>query len=479
MNDNNFQRLLVLLLLSLSGLLLLYWLPDKVFGHKLKKVDMLSDIREKPASLSLDSLLRQLEAQDTIIEIHKRNSVSQTSGLDSARLALRDSLYQTLYNADGADSVGKHIEDYSAGHIGLSRFFTALKKIKTLQRPVRIAVMGDSFIEGDIFVADLRAAFQKQFGGNGVGFVPIFSVADQFRPTINQSVENWTTFSLQKDTTHHYLLSGSFFEPKEKASLTIEPAEKYPDLNKVPSFKLYYSGIHPGHIAYTINADRDTIIKDLPSKNLPGSFEIKHAFSEGTFFFWGGENLQVYGTALEENNGVVVDNFSLRGNSGLILNRLDIKLCNAFAEARAYDLIILQYGLNVVSEEILNYGWYRTRMIQVIRHIQKCFPNTDILLMGVSDRAYQNGDSFETMPAVFALLHAQRQIVQITNITFWNTFGAMGGTNSMCRFVENNWASKDYTHLSFRGGKEIAKVLYEAFMLEKKFYDKANGSIQP
>ena len=43
----------------------------------------------------------------------------------------------------------------------------------------------------------------------------------------------------------------------------------------------------------------------------------------------------------------------------------------------------------------------------------------------------------------------------------------------MVRYVENNWASKDYTHLSFRGGKEIANALLDALMLEKAFYDEA------
>jgi hypothetical protein len=269
-----------------------------------------------------------------------------------------------------------------------------------------------------------------------------------------------------------------FFEPEDDAWLKVKPADKYPTLNDVSSFKIYYSGNNPGVMYYTTDGNQDTIKRVLPAKAEPGFIEINHTFSEGEFFFEGNENMQVYGTALEDNVGIVADNFSLRGNSGLILDRLDLKLCNAFAKARPYDLIILQYGLNVVSEEILNYGWYRTRMIQVIKHIQECFPNTDLLLMGVSDRAYQNGETFETMPAVFALLYAQRQIAQRTNITFWNTFGAMGGINSMSRFVENNWASKDYTHLSFRGGKEIAKVFYEALMLEKEFYDKANESVQ-
>lgn len=474
--ENSFVRLLVVLCIVLVGCIALYWLPDTIGGYKLKKIDLLADIRVKPPVLSLDSLMKQLEETDTIPE-HEimPDSLALIHTLDSAKLALRDSLYQTLYSVAEGDSLGIHIEDYAIGHTGLSRFFSALNARDTLDRPVRIAFLGDSFIEGDIFVADLRTALQKQFGGNGVGFVPIYSITDQYRPTINQKAEGWKMFSILKDTTHTYMLSGTRFEPKEKASLHIKPAEKYPELGNVSSFTFYYMGDKPGLIAYATDIQPDTIVSRLPVREELGGIEIEGPFEEAFFSFSGGEDLQAFGTALEDNKGIVVDNFSLRGNSGLILERLNIDLCRSFAKVRPYDLIVLQYGLNVVSEEILNYSWYRARMIQVVRHIQQCFPDADVLLMGVSDRAYQAEDSFETMPAVLALLHAQRQIAKSTGITFWNTFGAMGGVNSMTRYVENNWASKDYTHLSFRGGREIANAFYEALILEKEFYDEAEA----
>lgn len=476
--ENSFVRLFVVLFIALVGSILLYWLPDTIGGYKLKKVDLLADVRVKPVALSLDSLMKQLEETDTIPE-HEiiPDSIVLDQTLDSAMLVLRDSLYHTIYAVAGADSSGVHLEDYSTGHIGLARFFSALKSRETLDRPVRVAFLGDSFIEGDIIITDLRTALQKRFGGNGVGFVPVFSITDQYRPTINQKAEGWKAHSVLKDTTHAYMFSGTLFNPDEKASLRIKPADMYPQLADVSSFKFYYRGNSPGTMAYVTDTQPDTIVKRLAAKKDPGFIEIDKPFQEAFFHFSGGEDMQAFGTALEDNKGVVVDNFSLRGNSGLILDRLDTDLCRNFAEVRPYDLIVLQYGLNVVSEEILNYGWYRARMIKVVRHIQQCFPDADILLMGVSDRSYQAEDSFETMPAVLALLHAQRQIAKSTGITFWNTFGAMGGVNSMTRFVENNWASKDYTHLSFRGGREIAKAFYEALMLEKEFYDEAEKSI--
>ena len=169
-----------------------------------------------------------------------------------------------------------------------------------------------------------------------------------------------------------------------------------------------------------------------------------------------------------------MDNYSLRGNSGLILNRVDSMQSVALNKVRPYDLIILQYGLNVANDSVLQYGWYGKKMEIAIRYLRRCYPTADVLVLGVSDRGRQFDGKFETMPSVLALLHSQRQMAKRMGVTFWNVFGAMGGENSMVRYVENNWASKDYTHLSFRGGKELARILYEALMREKKFYDEAD-----
>ena len=86
----------------------------------------------------------------------------------------------------------------------------------------------------------------------------------------------------------------------------------------------------------------------------------------------------------------------------MILERLDVSRCQALNKIRPYDLIVLQYGLNVVSDSVMNYGWYSSRMVKVINHIQLCFPEADILMLGGSDRSRQDDGEFETMPAVLA-----------------------------------------------------------------------------
>lgn len=473
--ENSFGRLLALLLITLAICLGLYHLPDSLFGMKIKKVDLLSDLRVKPSSSSLDSLRTQLEQPDTleIDSVAIRDSLLKVSNMDSIALVQRDSLYRVMHAEQGADSLGIRIEDYSVGHVGLKRFFAALKNSHEERRPARVAFLGDSFIEGDILVADFRSGLQKKFGGHGVGFVPVTSVASQFRPTIEQKAKGWITSSILTDHDHAYTLSGMTFSPQDKeATLSVKTTKSYPELQTVSSVKLLYEQNTSTHMQLVCNGD--TIMEALPSTSTIRQYERDGSFTEASFSFTEADGLQVLGVALEDNTGVIVDNYSLRGNSGMVLSRLDISRCRQLNEIRSYDLIILQYGLNVVSDEMLQYGWYTKRMEEAIHRVQACFPDADILLLGVSDRSHQIDGEFQTMPAVLALLHAQRQIARRTGIAFWNVFGAMGGENSMVRFVNNNWASKDYTHLSFRGGREIASALLKAILLEKDFYDEAD-----
>ncbi|MCD7915904.1 MAG: hypothetical protein LUG96_12040 [Tannerellaceae bacterium] len=474
--ENNFGRLLTLLFLTLFICVGLYWLPDRIFGQKIKKVDLFSDIRQKPEPLSLDSFLVQLEQADTLIidSVTIRDSIIQAGIMDSMVLVVRDSLYHALYALQGGDSSGTRIEDYSVGRIGLKRFFDALNQSRSMDRPVRIAFMGDSFIEGDIIVADFRETMQKEFGGHGVGFVPLSSVASQFRPTIDQKAKGWERHSVLSDKEFSYVLSGMLFEAvEEEVSVSFKTVDRYPSLKEVSSLKFLYQYDKEVEMKLTYNGSEDTLHSFLPSAQQVGQYVLEDRITEGTLTLTGATGLRALGIALEDDQGVIVDNFSLRGNSGLLLMHLDSAQCRSFQEIRPYDLIVLQYGLNIVYEEMLQYGWYRKRMVEVVRHVRNCFPDTDILMLGVSDRSYQYEGEFLTMPAVLALLHAQRQAAKQVGVPFWNVFGAMGGENSMVEFVEKNWASKDYTHLSFRGGREIAKALFEALKLEKEFYDEA------
>ena len=312
-----------------------------------------------------------------------------------------------------------------------------------------------------------------------MGFVPVNSVAAKFRPTVKQEGEGWQTISMLDSAQNIFTPSGMLFLPEgERPEIRIDAQDTYTKQPLPDALKLLYARNGHARICRVMDTQADTSFFELPPSDRITEYRLNGSFQKMTLGFSEVEGLEMLGTVMESESGIIVDNYSLRGNSGMVLDRLDSVRCRQLNEVRPYDLVIMQYGLNVVNDTIMNYGWYGSRMRKVVHHVKACFPEADLLLVGVSDRSRMVNGQFETIPAVLSLLYTQRQVARQTGIVFWNLFGAMGGVNSMTRYVEKNWAGKDYTHLGFRGGKEIAKALFDALLLEKEFYDEVDKQLE-
>src|ERR1035437_2796220 len=93
-----------------------------------------------------------------------------------------------------------------------------------------------------------------------------------------------------------------------------------------------------------------------------------------------GDSLTVFGISDESDNGVLLDNLSLRCNSGTPLQAIPEQVLKQFNNYLKYDLIVLQYGTNVVATTETNMDWYEKGMIKVINRLKRNFPQADILL---------------------------------------------------------------------------------------------------
>ena len=182
-----------------------------------------------------------------------------------------------------------------------------------------------------------------------------------------------------------------------------------------------------------------------------------------------------YGATMDGDAGIAVDNFSLRGTSGLSLRSIPMHTLREFGRERPYDLIVLQYGLNVATELGRNYDKYIAGMHTALEHLKEAFPQAGILIVGVGDRDYKTEEGeLRTMPGVKNLMRYQQNLAADAGVAFWNLFEAMGGDCSMVRLVEAKpaMANYDYTHINFRGGKHLAQLLYEALVYGKEQYDR-------
>lgn len=449
---------LICVLLALLGL---SFVPEwKCLDYKLRKVDILADI------------------QKTSVE----DSVSMLGG-DSLMLAhVPDSLKMLKKNPITNDTVSAArvvpIEDFSESAKGLVNLRTSLEKYGQTGRPVRIAFLGDSYIEADIITSDIREFLQQEYGGRGVGFVPIMAQAAEYRKTIEHHFEKWTPYSMvyhQKANWKKLLISGQYFIPSEGARVSYKGTNRCKRTSSFGTARFFFINEKSTHVHVKINGTKDTLIAP-PSADTLQQIYLQGEIHSLEFSFSNVSGFTGFGLYLNDSTGVFVDNFSLRGSSGIVLSIMDKDLVEELLHYVSYDLIVLQYGLNVATPNAKAYSAYKRQMVKVVEHLKDCFPQSDFMIMSVPDRSIREGNKFVTMPGILPMIDAQRDIARETGIAFWNTFEAMGGRNSMLSYVNSAppLANKDYTHINHAGGKRIASELIRAFM--KEFSTKTNPS---
>lgn len=370
------------------------------------------------------------------------------------------------------------IEDYATdADSGMARFYSALSRRDELGRPVRIAYYGDSFIEGDIITADLRAMLQEHFGGCGVGFVDIASTFIELRPTLHHKAAGWTDHSLLEkhgaDATR-FGLSGRYADGAPGASVTYKAVRDYARLDSFEVATLYLSAPSGAAIAVKRGSGEAVV------KNVAGGESVSALTESGTMKGIGFEvrsgRVTAFGTALEGRDGITVDNFSLRGCSGTPLAEIPADRLKAFATLRPYDLIVLQFGLNVANKKQKDYSHYATQMKHVVERFRTACPGAAILIVSIGDREDKVNGTLATMPGVLSLLSAQQVMAAESGTAFWNLYEAMGGEGAIRRMAEAKpaEAGKDYTHINRRGGRRVATALYNALLHGYNNYEKTH-----
>ncbi|MCW5912329.1 MAG: hypothetical protein KIT62_14760 [Cyclobacteriaceae bacterium] len=456
---NQLQKSLWLSLMAIAALLLTALLPAIHLGsYTLKKVDLLADIKaDAPVMAGLlfaDSIAFD-PARDSVIEVIPE--------------APKDP-----YPCPN----GNCLEDFSPDKSTLKSFFRALKQANRKQ--VRIAFYGDSFIEGDVLCGSFRDTLQALYGGRGVGFVPIASEVAQYRTSIQHTYSNWEGYSIVGKQSAEVPLgiSGHAFVPAPENEAEFKPARK-PAKQKFDNISLFYKSAAETMLHYVVN-DTLEVNDTLPATDHLNRFILKSpAAASVKLSFTSPDSVVAYGLSFDTKTGVYVDNLAMRGNSGIGLYAIDTTQLKQFNQYLDYKLILLQYGLNVVTEtDSTDYTWYETRMVRVVNRLKQIFPNTAIVLIGISDRAGNLNGKIQTIPAIARMRKAQRKIAQRTQIAYWDLYTAMGGENSIVKFAEAKppLAAKDFTHLTFLGGRRLAKKLTDALLFEQTRYDKKPDS---
>jgi len=495
MTDNKINRPVLLIGFTLLFVIIIshFFNNITIFGYTVKPVDLFADI--KPDSLlSLNS--NQLSIKEALRpQDNKNNSAPNIAGgqiTNSSPLTASvsyDLISHILKNNNSSESNAEPLPQSQVqgvpntnvqigGNVDqMKHFFEALKNSKNSR--VRIAHYGDSGVEGDAITADVRKTMQGEFGGKGVGFLSITSQDITFRITTRQSFsDNWKTISVLTANPQNLPLgiNGFVSIPQGTSWVKYETTNWDQQLKDFSAARLFYSNAKNSSVKYSFNNSSDQSaalktgndIKELTLTTPAGSasnIKITSTMADQAYF---------YGVSLESGNGVYVDNFPWRGNTGLGFLNVPESSFKQFDKLMNYKLFILMFGANEASFSSQDNTWYANQMVKVINNLKAAFPQASFLLITVGDKSVKKGTKFVTDPNIPLLIKLQQDIAARTGIAYWNLFEAMGGTNAMENWVKANppLALMDYTHPSWQSatriGQMIAKGIIDAYKNYKK-----------
>ncbi len=366
----------------------------------------------------------------------------------------------------------------------LAYFYAGLKSAKENASSIRILHYGDSQIEADRISEYLRTQLQNEFGGSGIGFLPVVQISQ----TVGIKQYNsafWNKYNgfigLDKRTAHknygplisfsHFVSDGDSTEEWIKLSINKNAGYNISNFSKLKLF--YGNGTVPCRVRYF----EDDVLKDEDSLKVGTLFNIKQwrilsSAKTLELKFLSAHSPDVYGLALDGDYGVQLDNIPLRGSSGTFFNQINLQHMKSFYDYLNVKLLILQFGGNAlpaIDSELKakNYGDYFKSQINAIK---KKFPELSILVVGPADMSVKVGLDYVSHPQIENLRNSMRSAAKSTNCAFWDMYEAMGGNNSMPSWVNATpaLAAKDYIHFSPVGARKIAVLLYDAIMKDFK-----------
>lgn len=457
--------------------------PQEVLGIKLRRANILSELVSFDDAVRADAAAAEsglFDEEDFRIDME---AVAERLSADTLPREVTRSYEWRLFHdtlpvrkmvPDSTRRIAAPtvaIEDFSDS----GDFAAFCDTLLTARRPVRIAFLGDSFVEGDILTADLREALQQHYGqrpGGGAGFAPMASPLTGFRRTIKTQSKGWTSYNIMQRKSaperlrNNFYVSGWVCQPTTGASTRWELTDYRRQLDSCTAARVFFIAPETSRIELTLN---DTLRHEFTVEGAEAVREAvvraPHVHTLGFKVLTGAGSFIGYG-AIFEGRGVVVDNYSIRSNNGQAMFWTNPTVNAQIHALASYDLVILQYGLNIMQAGVTDYTAYARQIEKMVSYVRQCFPGAAVLVLGVSDRSVKGDGGFEPMDAVPAMTGYQRRAARRSGAAFWPVSEAMRAQGGMSEFVQRGWAGKDFTHINYGGGQRVAWALADALNAE-------------
>ncbi len=388
--------------------------------------------------------------------------------------ALPDTLILSVPEPDPIDSGALNIIEMPDS----SGIYTSLiDSLASGDKQIRIMYYGDSQMEGDRITDYLRKILRDEIGGSGPGLLSPTMLVPYTRTAYIRSSSNWESYDYRSTADNEIehsdfgpLLSISRFKSKDidttRAWISVTPsgtADRY--AKDYDLLRIFYGRLRDS-LRIDIKEDKRMVYSgwlspvdeisefsfDLTS---PSSIEI---------IFSGVSSPDLYGLSIESDSGIVIDNIPLRGSAGMEFTRVGEENLRKSYSIIDPDLIILHFGLNVVLNIKDDYSYYEENIYRQIEQLKKIYPETLILLIGVTDMAREDESGIHSYPNIPLIIDAQRKAASRSGVLFWDSWLNMGGEDAIVEWRKNDppLASNDYTHISYEGGHKMGDLMYKA-----------------
>ena len=360
----------------------------------------------------------------------------------------------------------------------LAAFYAALDSVRTM--PVRVVHYGDSQIEEDRITNVLRERWQKAYGGSGVGLLPLHQTIptrsmrqwlsmDGVVQTVQGGPKRYLVYgprSMRLDNDEYgvmgqvAVMDSTLVAGSEDVVMCIEPIDKKRQGHNYFNRVRVLTDSVDGYILA-----QDTMLSPTPDTRHPLLYTLPDSTTKCEIHLQG--KGKVYGVSLETPTGVIVDNIPMRGCSGNIFTKIDSTQLSDFYRETNTRLIILQFGGNMIPQTenaSTISGYVRSTLRQQVRYLRACAPDAAILFIGPSDMSTNIDGQMSTYPLVPYMDKLLKKMAAEEQIAYWSMYDAMGGKDSMVRWVENGLAGSDYVHFTRAGANKMGRMLYEWLM---------------
>lgn len=347
-------------------------------------------------------------------------------------------------------------------------------------KPLRILHYGDSQLEGDRISADFRERLQTAFGGSGVGMVPAVQSVGAMTvvQTASPQLPRFFSYNMGEHLRNgRYGIMSQVAHLNGSVSLTFRTSE----LEGVPHSKEFsrVTMVCSGTGSASVRASGTTIEMTDAAAGADGmkflSATLPSPQRKVTVSARG--NMEIFGVMLDGENGISLDNVPMRGCSGTVFTITDRKTLEPFFKHCNVGLIILQYGGNSVPymNRPKNIQGYKQGLIAQVKLFQKIAPGAKILFIGPADMSTNVKGEKQTYPQLEPTIKILKEVCAETGIAYWSLYDAMGGHNSMIKWVDAGLAGKDYLHFTRDGASKVADMLFNTYLMYYRFYCKRVG----